>query len=235
MTSVPIRYRSATRALFVQKLQHAVPSIVVFSDGLNHLDHAVGLDWWLGAVEVGVSVLVMVSVVRGVRALVKHTAKGNDDIHLPHGIDWIDICLFAMLSVEAYAKYHATHHSPRPTILLAVTMLVVGLTHGRLAQWGDRRRALRISADGISVPGRQFRRMTLTWAEVASIDVDDRAAVVTATNGRTMRINLSDALQPKAIREALASARTMLEESRRAAAASIDAASESIESTAADA
>ena len=222
MIAVPIRYRSASRAIFVQKLQHAVPSIVVLSDGLDHLSHAAGLDWWLGAVEVGVSLLVMGSVVRGVRELVKHTAKSEHDVHIHHGIDWVDICLAAMLSVEAYAKYHATLHIPRPTILLAVTMLTVGLTHGRLAKFGDRRRQLRVSADGISVPGRQFRRMTLTWAEVGSIDIDDRWAVVTATNGREQRINLRDVLRPNAVRDALASARALLAESRHAASASIE-------------
>ena len=74
-----------------------------------------------------------------------------------------------MLAVEAYAKYHANGHIARPTILLAVFMLGLGLAHGRLAAWGDRRRQLRIDDDGISLPGRLFRRHTLAWAEVASI------------------------------------------------------------------
>ena len=147
MIAVPIRYRGATRGLFIQKLQHAVPSIVVLGDGVDHLSHAVGLDWWLGAVEVGVSLLVIASVIRGVRELVKHTAKSNHDVHTHHGIDGIDLCLSAMLSVEAYAKYHATSHIPRPTILLALTMLAIGLAHGRLAKFGDRRRELRAGAE----------------------------------------------------------------------------------------
>jgi hypothetical protein len=45
--------------------------------------------------------------------------------------------------------------------------------------------------------------MTLTWAEVASIEVDDRWAVVTATDGRKQRIDLGDVFQPQAVREAL--------------------------------
>jgi hypothetical protein len=224
MIAVPIRYRGASRALFIQKLQHAVPSIVVFGDGIDHLSHAAGLDWWLGAVEVGISLLVMGSVVRGARELVRHTAKSDHDVHAHHGVDWIDICLSAMLGVEAYAKYHASGHIPRPTIVLALAMLAIGLGHGRLAAFGDRRRELRVSANGITVPGRQFRRMTLTWAEVASIEVDDRFAEVTATSGRKQRINLRDVLQPNAVRDALASARTLLDESRHATSASIESA-----------
>jgi hypothetical protein len=228
MIAVPIRYRGAHRAMFIQKLQHAVPSIVVLGDGIDHVQHATGLDWWLGAVEVAVSLLVIGSVIRGIREMARHTAKSDHDMHPHHGVDWIDICLSGMLAVEAYAKYHASGHIPRPTIVLAVAMLGIGLAHGRLAAWGDRRRELRVSADGIRVPGRQFRRMTLTWAEVASIEVDDRWAAVTSTRGRTLRIDLGDVLQPKAVREALASARTFLDESRHAVRASI-------ESTAADA
>jgi hypothetical protein len=64
--------------------------------------------------------------------------------------------------------------------------------------------------------------MTLTWAEVASIEVDDRWASVTSTGGRTIRIDLRDVLQPNAVREALASARTRLDESRHAVRASIE-------------
>ena len=179
--------------------------------------HSACSKWWraCGAVVMG-------SVVRGIRELRKRTAADHADHAGHHGIDWIDIFIGVMLSVEAYAKYAATQQIPRPTILLAVTMLTVGLLHGRLAAWGDRRRELRVSADGISVPGRFFRRLTLPWAEVASIETDDRAAVVTATDGRSQRIDLADAFQPTAIRDALMSARTFLDESRHAANASIE-------------
>jgi hypothetical protein len=228
MIAVPIRYRRAHRGLFVQKLQHAVPSIVVLGDGIEHLTHVAGLGWTLGAVEVGVSLLVMGSVIRGFRALRTETAKSDHDVHPHHGIDWIDISLGVMLSVEAYAKYHATGHIPRPTILLAVAMFAIGLLHGTIAKKGDQRRELRIGADGITVPGKRFNRMTLKWAEVASIEVGDRSAVIIANDGRLQRIDLTDAFQPQAIRDALMQARTFLDGARHAANASI-------ESTAADA
>jgi hypothetical protein len=223
MTAVPIRYRRAQKGLFAQKLQHAIPSIVVLSDGISHLSHAaVALDLWLGIAEVGVSALVIGSVIRGFRELRKTTAKTDHDVHPHHGVDWIDICLGVMLSVEAYAKYHATSHIPRPTILLAFTMLAIGVLHGKIAKKGDERRELRVGAAGISVPGRLFSRLTLEWQEVASIDVDDRSAVISALDGRTKRIDLGDVFEPNAVRTALASARTYLEEARHAAGASIE-------------
>jgi len=228
MIAVPVRYKRAHRGLFVQKLQHAVPSIVVLGDGIEHLTHVAGLGWTLGAVEVGVSLLVMGSVIRGFRELRRHTAKSDHDVHPHHGIDWIDISLGAMLSVEAYAKYHATAHVPRPTIVLAVAMFAIGLLHGRLASWGDRRRELRVGADGMTVPGKGFNRMTLPWAEVASIEVGDRSAVIIANDGRLRRIDLTDVFQPQAIRDALMQATTFLDDARHAERASI-------ESTASDA
>ena len=106
-----------------------------------------------------------------------------------------------MLAVEAIAKYTANGHIARPTILLAVTMLVVGLAHGRIAAWGDRRRELRIDEAGIGVPGRFFRRHTLAWAEIASFDLTETAAVITTVNGKTQRIDIADVMQPAAVRD----------------------------------
>ena len=222
MISVPIRYRRAERGLFFQKLQHALPSLVVLNDGLNHLSHDPhGVELILGVLEVGAALAVMASVVRGIRQLLRRNAHA-EHAHPHHGVDWIDIFIGAMLSVEAYAKYHATQHIPRPTILLAVTMFIVGVSHGRLAAWGDRKRALLIGPESISVPGKPFTRLTLKWTEVASIDVGDRWATITALDGRSKRIDLGDVLQPQAVRDALMQARTFLDDARHAANASIE-------------
>ena len=78
MIAVPIRYRRSQRALFVQKIQHAVPSFVVFNDGLEHLSHDPRLvDFLLGGFEVVASVLVMGSVIRGFLQLRRHTSKAH--------------------------------------------------------------------------------------------------------------------------------------------------------------
>ena len=229
MIAVPIRYRRAQRGLFIQKLQHAVPSIVVLGNGLEHLSHEPhGLDLWVGVAEIGVSLLVIGSVIRGFRKLRSETAANVDVHHAHHGIDWIDICLGAMLSVEAYAVYHANGHIARPTILLAVTMFTIGLLHGKLTAKGDEQRALRVTADGISMPKRlPFSRMTLAWAEIAAIEIGERYAMVSAIDGRAQRIDLHDVLNPKAVRDALVAATTQLGEHH--------AANASIESTAPDA
>jgi hypothetical protein len=218
--TVPVRYHRTAKALFIQKLQHAIPSVVVFQDGLDHVLHAEGLDVWLGAAEVGVSVLVMGTVLRGIRHM-RHAAAHADHAH-HHGVDWIDIGLSAMLAVESYAEFHATGHVPRPKILLSFTMLAVGLLHPQLAAFGDRRRELRVSDDGISVPRGKFGRLTLAWSDVASIDVDERRAMITSTDGRSARIDMADVTQQQSVRAALQRAQTLLGESRHAQAASIE-------------
>jgi hypothetical protein len=223
MIAVPLRFRRAERGLFLQKLQHAVPSLVVLMDGLNHLSHDPhGVELALGVFEVVAALAVMASVVRGIKKLrAQHAAADADHGH-HHGVDWIDLFIGVMLAVEAYAKYHATAHIPRPTILLAVTMLTVGLLHGRLAAWGDRKRELRVTPEGISIPHRPFTRLDLAWVDVASIEIDDRWATVKATDGRSKRIDLADVRQPQAVRDALMAATTFLDESRHAADASIE-------------
>ena len=225
MIAIPIRYRRSQRALFVQKLQHAVPSIVVFGDGLEHLSNEPRFfDLALGGFEVVASVLVIVSVIRGFRQMLKHTSKDHLDEHHHHGVDWIDISLGVMLTVEAYSKYHASGHVPRPTLLLAAVMFAVGALHGRLAAWGDRRRELRVGPGGISMSFRKFMRLTLPWDQVASIDSGGRYAVITATDGRSARIDMQDVFYPTAVRDALMNANTFLDEARHASRASIESA-----------
>ena len=208
MIAVPIRSRRAHKGQFAQKLQHAVPSIVVLGDGIEHLSHDPhGASLALGVAEVGVSVLVIGSVIRGFRRLRAQMAgTAHAHPHAPHGVDWIDLCLAAMLAVEAVAKYSANGRLPRPTIVLALTMLVVGLAHGRIAAWGDRRRELRVDEAGIGLPGRFFRRHTLAWTDIASFDLTETAAVITTVNGTTQRLELADLMQPATVRDVLAQA-----------------------------
>jgi hypothetical protein len=236
MIAVPVRSRRSQKAQFFQKLQHALPAFIVLGDGMAHLSHNPhGAELALGVGEVVAGVLVIGSVIRGFRQLRQDLATPADDVHVHHGVDWIDICLAGMLSVEAYAKYHATAHIPRPTIVLAVAMFAIGILHGRLAAWGDSRRQLRVTPDGISVPGRRpFSRLTLAWPEMASIEVGDRSAVIIAMDGRTARLDLTDVTQPTSIRDALMSARRFLDDARLPAVALAKvghAASASIEST----
>lgn len=216
MSAIPVRYRRAQKGQFIQKLQHAIPSVIVLGDGLDHLQHDPhGASLALGVAEVLVSVLVIGSVVRGflkLRAGAAPAAPG----HAHHGPDWIDLFLGAMLLVEAYAKFHATGHVPRPTVLLGAVMILLGLVHGRIAAWGDRRLELRVDDAGISVPGRFFRRLTLSWPQVAEITAGPATARVIALDGRDQQLHLADAINADALRAALGDAQARLDAYRAA-------------------
>lgn len=216
MQYVPVRYRRAQKGQFIQKLQHAIPAVIVLSDGISHLRHDPrGASLALGIAEVVVSALVIGSVVRGFRRLrASNVAAGHG--HAGHGVDWIDLFLGAMLLVEAYAKFHATAHVPRPTIVLGLALIALGLGHGRIAAWGDRRLELRVDDAGISVPGRFFRRLTLPWPQVAEITVGPATARVIALDGRDQQVHLADAINADALRGALGEARARLEAYRAA-------------------
>lgn len=204
MTTIPVRYRRVQKGQFAQKLQHAIPSIIVLNDGISHLQHDPhGVSLALGVAEVVVATLVIGSMIRGFRQL---RASRATAIRPHHGVDWIDIFLGAMLLVEAYARFHATARLPRPTIVLGVAMIAIGLLHGRLAAWGDRRLELRVDDAGISVPGRFFRRLTLPWPQVAEITVGPAIARVIALDGRDQQVDLADAVNADAIRVSMADA-----------------------------
>ncbi len=208
MIAIPLHTKRVQRGQFLQKLQHAVPSVVVLGDGVSHLQHDPrGLDLALGVAEVGVSVLVIGTVIRGFRQLRAQRAAAIHAPHTTHGVDWIDISLGALLLVEAYAKYHANGHIARPTLLLAFAMFVIGLSHGRIAAWGSRRRELRVTGEGISVPGPFFSRATLRWDDIAEIAIGpDRARVIPIT-GRDQVIEIGDAIDREAVRAAMLSAK----------------------------
>jgi len=199
---VPLRSRRALRAQFLQKIQHAVPSIVLLGDGLRRVQDGHGL--LLGGIEILASVIVIGSVLRGLRQLRK-TTRTTEHAHEHHGsVDWIDIFIGLMLFVEAYVHHDETGHWPRPTFLLGATMIVLGLAHHRLMEIAGKRRALRITPEGLSISGRRpFTRMTLKWADVASVSVDGDVARVVSTDGRTREVDLRDALNPVAVRDAL--------------------------------
>jgi len=154
--AIPVRYRRTEKARFLQTLQHAVPSVIVLGEGINHLTHDPhGASLALGIAEVGVATLVIGSVLRGFRRLRAQLTRGEQH-HAHRGIDWIDVCLGAMLAVEAYAKYDATGRIARPMIVLSLAMFALGFLHARMAAWGDRRRELRITEEASACPAPSF-------------------------------------------------------------------------------
>jgi hypothetical protein len=199
---VPLESRWRMRALLVQKLQHVLPSFVLLGDGILHLDRADGWIRTFGVLEIVTSLVVIVLFARQVRG----ARGGAHRAHHAHSIDWLDVGLAGMLIVEAASHHQETNHWPRPTLLLAATMLVIGLTHGGVMAFARRRRSLRIDRTGVSRGMRFFRRFSATWDRIAGIRIGESRAVIALNGGDEHVIDLADLDNADAVRNALQAA-----------------------------
>jgi hypothetical protein len=203
---VPIESRRRVWALLVQKLQHVLPSFLLLGDGILHLDRPDGWVRTFGVLEIVTSVAVIGLFLREVRA----SRRGGHQIahrpHHDHAIDWLDVCLAGMLVVEAASHHQDTNHWPRPTLLLAATMLAAGLTHGRVMALARRRRSLRVEDTGLSRGLRFFRRFSATWDRIVGIRIGESRAVIALKGGAEHVIDLADLENSDRVREALQAA-----------------------------
>jgi hypothetical protein len=210
---VPLRSKRRERALVLQKLQHAAPAIVLLFSGVRTLgDDPHGAALALAVFEIVSSVLLIATMARALRAAKRpvDAAAAPHHHHGHHGVDWIDIFTAAVLFAEAWERYHESHHIARPTILLGLTLLTVGLLHGKIITRAQHRRTLRIDDDGVYVGGKPFRSLRARWSEVAAIDIGDRYGTITLKNGRVRRLDLPDLEGSTHVRAALAAAQQRL-------------------------
>ncbi len=216
---VPLHSRRRQRAALVQKLQHAIPGAVLLFAGLQTLGEAPhGAELAVAVFEVAASVLLLGSMVKTLRAnrhLLRRSPPGPEQPdhhaahHAHHGVDWADLFAAAVLVAEGLERTMHGHHFPRPTILSAVLLALLGLLHGRLAHFAQARRALRVTADELIVPGRPFkvRKLHAAWSTLRSIEIGERWAVITTRAGRVRTLDLHDLEGESHVRAALVEAR----------------------------
>ena len=208
--TVPLTSKRRDLAVLLQKLQHVVPSIALLVQGIARLGHeAHGWSRALGAAEVGASVLVIGAFARLVRATRRgaHVAHGAE---AHHGVDWVDLLLGGMLAVEVWAHWHESGHIKRPTALLAVAMVVIGLLHGTIAGAATRRRSLRVTDEGVRASRRPFSHFRATWAELAAVEIEPRKARLVRRDGKSYVIDLGDLHNAADVRQVLEAARLRL-------------------------
>jgi hypothetical protein len=199
---VPLESRRRLKALLAQKAQHVLPSFVLLGDGILHLDRPGGWIRTFGILEIVTSAAVIVMFVREVRAARRGAHRAQHD----HAIDWLDVGLAAMLMVEAGSHHQDTGHWPRPTLLLAATMLLIGLAHGGVMGFARRRRSLRVDSNGLSRGLRFFRRFSATWDRIAGIRIGESRAVIALSGGEEHVIDLADLDNADRVRDALQAA-----------------------------
>lgn len=215
---VPLQSRRQQRVLLVQKLQHVLPAAVLLAAGLQEFTaEPHGWALVLAITEIVVGLLMLAALTKTAyasRHLLKRTADAAHTAHHAHSeIEWENFIAAALVLAEGWEhRMHGGHHFPRPAILAAAVLVVTGLLNGRIMRMATRRRSLRVSDEGLYVPGRRFkaRKIDAKWADVASIDIGERWAVVKTRTGRTRRLDLLDLLAPAAVRDALDEAQKRL-------------------------
>lgn len=215
IVSIPLRSRRRERAQLVQKLQHAIPAVPLLLAGLRGIQQGErGFALGLAIGELVVSALLLRTLVKEIASLRRPHVETGHGGHGAHAVDWFDILAAGVLTAEALERWHLHHHVARPTILLAVITLALGLFHGRIAAITSRRRALRMDADGIRVGGRFFRgvfyRFAASWPDIERIELDDKKARIVARDGRERRIDLTDLRNAGEVRAALLAAQERL-------------------------
>lgn len=131
----PERIRRQATARLFQKVQHAVPGFVLLGHGSAVWIH--GAEGWheiLAIAEIGTSLIVFAMLAQAMRQLLGHFKAGTVP-HVHTGIDWIDIFLGAMLFTEVWSRYVDTGHIARPTILLGIVMILLGLFGSHIIRW----------------------------------------------------------------------------------------------------
>jgi hypothetical protein len=207
---VPLRSKRQERAVLVQKLQHAAPAVVLLFSGLHTITaepHGAALA--LAVFEIASSGLLIATMARAIRAA-RRPANHAAIPHAHHGVDWVDVFTAAVLFAEAAERYRETGHIARPTIVLAVSLLVIGLIHGKVITRAQRRRTLRVDDEGLYVGGKPFRSLRAKWPDVKSIEIGDRFGVVTLKNGRVRKLDLPDLEGSTHVRSALGEAQRRL-------------------------
>lgn len=210
------RPRRREYGALVQKLQHVLPAPLLLGDGLARVTAESASPWLLlGVAEFVSAAVLIVLFVRTARRVLRHSR----DVHIAHGVDWVDIFVGVMLLVEATVHWHETGRIKRPTVLLGLTMVAFGVLHKWIVKRIADHRTLRVNDDGISVGERFFRRFSVRWPDVAEIAIGASTAKILTRDGRERQFDLRDETASAGVRGALVAAETIRQQQQRAAEA----------------
>jgi hypothetical protein len=107
-------------------------------------------------------------------------------------VSWFDLAAGGLLLFEAFSGHHNKPGYLRPQFLSGVVTLGLGLLHGRLHTFRQNRRYVKLDEAGVEIRTSRFRRFSLAWADVSSVDMAGTKAVFLRNDGRrhSMRLNL---------------------------------------------
>jgi hypothetical protein len=161
---------------WMQKLQHVTAGGPLLIVGLQKLAEGDVGERPIALLEVAIALAVFVAFYREWR-MRKHAPSHTS-------IGWFDIAAAGLLMFEAF---HGAIHKPgylRPQFLSAVVTLGLGLLHGRLHHFKQRRRYVKLDDTSLEIRTSRFRRVTLQWKDLDSVDLSGGKAVFRRSDGR---------------------------------------------------
>ena len=198
--AVFLTHRRVRRLELWQMLQHGTAAVTLLVAGLAGL-RGEGRDAIVSVLDVVASGGLLVVIARELRRLraeraaeraggvVAESPHADHEGH--HGLGWADIFAGAMLLLESYHHYEETHHVRRPTLLLALLTLALGVLHPRLARLRAERRYLRADDDGIRARLSVRRTTYIPWREVTAVRAEGAAVYVTTADGGERQLDLA--------------------------------------------
>jgi hypothetical protein len=210
--AVPLRSRRRDRGLLLQKLEHAIPAVALLHEGLRGLlHHEQGFALALAVGEVASSLLLIAAFTRRLREHWRASrAPHPQEAHSASRFDWLEIFTAAVLVVEALEHQHRTGHLPRPTLLLAAVLLVLGLCHSWIHASAARRLVLRVDERGVAARLSRLRRFSIAWQDLAAVEIGERKATFVTRSGRRKGLDLADLHDAHEVRQALLAVREHL-------------------------
>jgi len=197
--------------LVLQKLEHAVPSVVLLVDGFRRFAaEPTPLSIGLAIAEVATSALVL----RAFAVAARHAFKHDAGSHVHHGPDWLDIFMGAMVLTEVFVHYHETGHITRPKLMLASSLVFIGILHGKQESFVHRRRSLTVDDTGVRARVRLTKRLNASWDDIERIDVGPRYLTIATRAGRELTIDGDDLMNAHDVRVAMEQARDQLQARR---------------------
>ena len=182
------------------KLQHAVAGVPLLFIGVEKLVEGVELP--VALVETGIALAVLLTFALEGRAVKQHHNNPGGE-HAHPRVGWFDLAAGVLLIFEAF---HSPHHKPgylRPQFLAGIVTLSLGIFHGPLQHAKQHRRRLEIDDSGVKLRMAPFRRWSVKWEDLVSVDVTAGHAVFELTNGRKHSINLKRFHNAEAVRQAI--------------------------------
>ena len=139
----PARAKRRAVGRIVQKIQHAVPGVVLLQHGVHAFTEGeAGWHLALAAVEIVTASAVFISLLLAMRKLAGHLRAGEVP-HVHTGTDWTDVFLGLMLYTEVAAKYPVFHKIWSPSFLLGTVMIVLGFFGQQVVNFKARLRSSR--------------------------------------------------------------------------------------------